>query len=73
MPGKQMRNSSAKTTAKANRSSVKVTSSSKAKAAVTRVQVMNPITERWVKLDTTTGRIVETKKTPGPYKGVPRR
>jgi hypothetical protein len=69
MPGKRMRNSSATTT----RSSAKLTGSSKAKASATRVQVKNPITERWVKLDTTTGRIVETKKTPGPYKGVPRR
>ena len=36
----------------------------------TRVQVMNSITKRWVKLDTKTGRIVDHKKTPGPYKGV---
>jgi len=35
-----------------------------------RVQVKNPVTERWVKIDTTTGRIVDHKKTPGPYKGI---
>ncbi len=64
-----MRNSSANTT----RSSSKLSGTSKVNASATRVQVKNPITERWVKLDTTTGRIVETKKTPGPYKGVPRR
>lgn len=38
-----------------------------------RVQVKNPVSDRWVKLDTRTGRIVDTKKSPGPYKGVPRR
>lgn len=35
-----------------------------------RVQVKNPITNRWVKVDTKTGRIIDHKKTPGPYKGV---
>ena len=35
-----------------------------------RVQVKNPITKRWVKIDTKTGRIVDHKKTSGPYKGV---
>jgi hypothetical protein len=35
-----------------------------------RVQVKNPVTNRWVKIDTTSGRIVDHKKTPGPYKGV---
>ncbi len=35
-----------------------------------RVQVLNPVTKRWVKLDTRTGRIVDHKKSPGPYKGV---
>jgi len=38
-----------------------------------RVQVKNPVTKRWVKLDTKTGRIVDHKKTPGPYKGVRRK
>ncbi len=37
------------------------------------VQVRNPITDRWVKLDTRTGRILDTKKSPGPYKNVPRK
>ena len=36
-----------------------------------RVQVRNPIIDRWVKLDTRTGRIVGVKKSPGPYKNVP--
>jgi hypothetical protein len=41
------------------------------KGAVTgRVQVKNPVTKRWVKVNTKTGRIVSAKKTPGPYKGV---
>jgi hypothetical protein len=35
-----------------------------------RVQVKNPVTNRWVKLDTNSGRIVDHKKSPGPYKGV---
>ena len=35
-----------------------------------RVQIKNPIINRWVKLDTRTGRILDTKS-PGPYKGVP--
>ena len=39
-------------------------------AVKNRVQVLNPVTKRWVKLDTTTGRIIDHKKTSGPYKGV---
>lgn len=35
-----------------------------------RIQVMNPVTKQWVKIDTKSGRIVDSKKTPGPYKGV---
>jgi hypothetical protein len=35
-----------------------------------RVQALNPVTKRYVKIDTSTGRIVDHKKTPGPYKGV---
>lgn len=35
-----------------------------------RVQVLNPRTDKWVKLDTTTGRILNQKKTRGPYKGI---
>jgi hypothetical protein len=35
-----------------------------------RVQILNPRTGKWVKLDTTTGRIVSQKKTSGPYKGI---
>jgi hypothetical protein len=38
-----------------------------------RVQLKNPITNRWVKLDTKTGRIIDTKKSPGPYKNIPRK
>lgn len=41
------------------------------KGAVTqRLQVQNPLTKQWVKIDTKSGRIVDVKKTPGPYKGV---
>jgi hypothetical protein len=32
--------------------------------------VKNPVTDRWVKIDTTTGRIIDHKKSPGPYKNV---
>lgn len=35
-----------------------------------RVQIKNPLTGRWVKIDTRTGRIVSHKATPGPYKGI---
>jgi hypothetical protein len=35
-----------------------------------RVQALNPATGRYVKIDTATGRIVDNKKTAGPYKGV---
>jgi hypothetical protein len=35
-----------------------------------RVQVLNPRTEKWVKLDTATGRILDHKKSSGPYKGI---
>jgi hypothetical protein len=35
-----------------------------------RVQIRNPRTDRYVKVDTKTGRILEQKKTKGPYKGV---
>jgi len=35
-----------------------------------RVQALNPVTKKWVKIDTSTGRIVNHKKSSGPYKGV---
>jgi len=35
-----------------------------------RVQAFNPRTERWVKIDTDTGKIVAHKKTEGKYKGI---
>ena len=35
-----------------------------------RVQIKNPVTGRYVKIDTKTGRIVAQKKTSGPYKGI---
>ena len=34
------------------------------------VQVLNPITNRWVKIDTQLGCIVGHKKSPGAYKGI---
>lgn len=41
------------------------------KGSVTkRVQIQNPITGTFIKLDTDTGRVVEQKKSPGPFKGV---
>lgn len=35
------------------------------------VQVKNPISGRYVKIDRTAGRIVDHKKSAGPYKNVP--
>jgi len=35
-----------------------------------RVQTINPVTGRYVKIDTSTGRILDQKRTPGPYKGI---
>lgn len=35
-----------------------------------RVQARNPLTKRWVKINTRTGRIISHKKSPGPYKNV---
>lgn len=35
-----------------------------------RVQALNPVTQRYVKIDTSTGRIIDQKKTDGPYKGI---
>lgn len=39
-------------------------------ALAKRVQIQNPITGTFIKLDTDTGRVVEQKKSPGPFKGV---
>lgn len=39
-------------------------------AVKSRVQALNPVTRRYVKIDTDTGRIIDHKKTAGPYKGV---
>ena len=35
-----------------------------------RVQALNPVTKRFIKIDTNTGRIIDQKKTEGPYKGI---
>lgn len=35
------------------------------------VQVKNPRTDRYVKINRAEGRIVSHKKSPGPYKNVP--
>jgi len=35
-----------------------------------RIQIQNPVTKQWIKIDTKNGKIVDSKKTPGPYKGV---
>ena len=48
----------------------KATKQAKPGTVKSRVQVKNPVTDRWVKVDTRTGRIVDHKKSPGPYKGV---
>lgn len=44
--------------------------SSRKGAVKERVQAKNPVTGRYVKIDTNTGRIIDHKKSPGPYKGV---
>ncbi len=36
------------------------------------IQVYNPKTKRWVKIDKKTGKIVAHKKSPGPYKNIPK-
>ena len=45
-------------------------SDSRIGAVKERVQALNPVTKRYVKIDTSTGRIIDHKKTAGPYKGV---
>ncbi|GAG17450.1 unnamed protein product [marine sediment metagenome] len=35
-----------------------------------RKQAKNPITQKWVKFDTSTGKTISHKKTSGPYKRV---
>ena len=42
-------------------------------AAKDRVQLQNPVTGHWVKVDTSTGRIIDEKRTGGPYKGIARK
>jgi hypothetical protein len=32
--------------------------------------VQNPVTGHWIKVDTATGRIIDEKRTDGPFKGV---
>ena len=45
--------------------------SGKLKGAISkRIQVLNPITKRYVKIDTDRGRIIDHKKSPGPYKNI---
>lgn len=47
------------------------TSDGKLKGAIkNRVQVFNPRTKRWVKIDTNTSRIVGHKKSSTPYKHI---
>lgn len=48
----------------------KQTSKGRKGAVSGRVQVKNPITDRWVKMDTKTGKIISHKKSSKPYKGV---
>jgi hypothetical protein len=49
----------------------KNTGSGSRKGAVKdRVQALNPVTKRYVKIDTDTGRIIAHKKSAGPYKGI---
>lgn len=49
----------------------KNTGSGSRKGAVKdRVQALNPVTKRYVKIDTDTGRIIAHKKSAGPFKGI---
>jgi hypothetical protein len=45
-------------------------SDSRLGAVKERVQALKPVTKRYVKIDISTGRIIDHKKTAGPYKGV---
>jgi hypothetical protein len=45
-------------------------SGSRKGAVKERVQALNPVTQRYVKIDTSTGRIIDHKRSAGPYKGV---
>ncbi len=38
-----------------------------------RVQLQNPVTKNWIKVDTKNGKILDVKRTPGPFKGVERK
>lgn len=38
--------------------------------AKSRAQLLNPVTGRYVKIDTQTGRVIDQKRTDGPYKGI---
>ena len=51
----------------------KGSSSGQRRTSSTRVQVKNPVSGHWVKLDTRSGKIVDHKKSPGPYKGIPQK
>jgi len=35
------------------------------------VQILHPLTQRYVKLDATTGRVVCVKRTSGPFANIP--
>lgn len=35
-----------------------------------RAQLLNPVMGRYVKIDTQTGRVIDEKRTDGPYKGI---
>jgi len=35
-----------------------------------RIQARNPVTKKWVKINTISGRIIEHKSTTGPYKNI---
>jgi len=48
----------------------KTTSDGRVGAVRDRIQVLNPVTRRWLKLDTKTGKIVAQKKDSVPYKGI---
>ena len=35
------------------------------------VQTKHPLIDRYIKVDKTNGRVLATKKTPGPFKNIP--
>lgn len=48
----------------------RVPDAAKGSVAKDRVQIQNPVTGHWIKVDTSTGRIIDEKVSDGPFKGI---